>query len=348
MHCRACSSRIRGVSVRNEQFECSMSAIIGHLAGDTFLSNITVMFALHKVCLGLDWICILDSLAVEEREQTLSKMSLCKMRLIVVPVIIIWSIVYVELFGPSSWPFEWATRSSSHVTWPRPSKHGIPTFYRLYIVDGDATTRTTSSAGNPLSLQCRSQSSRVDTTAASSASPRQTGWCNLQQPQYKLLEITSAFQGSTTPVPTAHYLGDAVLVGGQDTGRAWWRTSRSSTHDKGVGRILRHYLGSLLRQHVSYRFVEILSGCLHLRLWLHHVVLTCCSCSAVQLMCNVGLDALGSAPSWQVALRNLRALRILHRASECMTRAASLQACRRHRRYELPCELARRLRCHRV
>lgn len=60
-------SRILGSGPVDTQFERSVSNLIGHVAGDSFLSDISMMFALHKVCLGVGWRCIIDSLAVEKR-----------------------------------------------------------------------------------------------------------------------------------------------------------------------------------------------------------------------------------------------------------------------------------------
>ncbi|TYZ67995.1 hypothetical protein PybrP1_008320 [[Pythium] brassicae (nom. inval.)] len=102
LSCVFLTGPVRGALARNEYFECSMSEVVGYIAGDSFLSDITVMFALHKVCLGLDLVCIIDSLAVEKREQTLPQTHLQKTRLVVIPVNvdnIHWSIMYVQLYG---------------------------------------------------------------------------------------------------------------------------------------------------------------------------------------------------------------------------------------------------------
>ncbi|TYZ64522.1 hypothetical protein PybrP1_006038 [[Pythium] brassicae (nom. inval.)] len=55
------SGRVPGSAPDEMQFECSASNLIGHLAGESFLSDIAMIFALHKVCLGVGWIFIMDS-----------------------------------------------------------------------------------------------------------------------------------------------------------------------------------------------------------------------------------------------------------------------------------------------
>lgn len=83
-----------------QSFQAPMSSIIGRLAGDSFLSDVTLTFALHNVCLGLESCYVFDPVRIAQKNQRLPAQDLKTIDLIIMPVNIDnlhWVIIFVHI-----------------------------------------------------------------------------------------------------------------------------------------------------------------------------------------------------------------------------------------------------------
>ncbi|TYZ61772.1 hypothetical protein PybrP1_012804 [[Pythium] brassicae (nom. inval.)] len=69
-----------------QQFKASSEEIAGRLAGDNFLSDVTVAFVLHKVCLGLDSCYVLDPIHMTRRAQYTPVQHLSTVSMVLMPI----------------------------------------------------------------------------------------------------------------------------------------------------------------------------------------------------------------------------------------------------------------------